>query len=369
MNSYLKVNLYEKNNKKYIKNYSLYINGKLLKTIDPETSKKITKAKKEKHIKYEKINNEYIISDISFIKEYVKTPAKKVSRVQSNVGKIAIITGLALAYLSSSLDNNQQKPITEIQITAEDLDEFNEEDNYVINKVNDTPNYLNENIVEQSITYNSFEENNDNVVQFEAEDESLYYLIETILEKYNKEINNAAIKYKLDPYLIAGIISGENPDYKENYSGYAGTGLMCVEAQIWDGFELVEGEPIDCNRMNSDPGYSIDVGCSIFRYYYDKIVALNNQNYYNYKLSNTDCFKLALFCYNKGESFIYETAECNNIDEMFDYIKSVPIGCDYYIEHILSKFQDGTIINLTDYNNQDLQLKIENLSLKKERTF
>lgn len=174
--------------------------------------------------------------------------------------------------------------------------------------------------------------------------------------------------YGVDANLLCAIGAQESSGIHRSEStngGYA-TGLMGIE-YVWDNEQLrvfnfetnsYETIVVDYSRIG-ELEYNVQIGAAIF------------QNYFYHTLKNsesieeTDYLAFSLQKYNMGPGNMRKIlAAGENWADNRDVINA---GDKYYFEHVLSRFDNDTIIKLRLIDGSYYNTRLTNLSLEEER--
>lgn len=343
-------------NKKYIKvvhndyGYEIYeINGDNKKKFKQQ--EKIIMHKLLRKYKCIKQNNTFIFTDynlimLNFMKEKLTSKPVKVNRKKSKKILVGVVIAAVIISGIHTLDNiemDSESPTTVYEQTIPDYinnDQSNINDNYYVQ------NNINEFCYE-------FEKPNDKEDLIQAQN----YM--ELFHKYEK-------LYGVDAQLLCAIGAQESSGFHHSYStngGYA-VGLMQIE-YIWDNeplrvfnFEKNEYETliVDYSKIG-ELEYNIKIGAAIFQNYFYH--TLRNSDF----VDETDYLAFTLQKYNMGPGNMRKVLSYDG--NWVDNRDMIGAGDKYYFEHVLSRLENGTIINLRMEDGSYYSTKITNLSLVK----
>ena len=335
-------------------------------------------------------NKAALISNIDDVIKYAyKTKDIKFERTMKRIiAGGAFIIGLTAAYAFSNRDHvkrnydHYEHQVRNLNDENEEIETGNEYDNSSIstnNLLDNLEDYLvpmkaeKHVINDQNISFEKEEKipmpKEKYVYQFNFDDRSNDFKDE-ILSKYGDIINNYAEAYGVDANLITAIICQENPTNIINDKDYGGYGIMAIEAvnngATYSAHNNLTNQTdtitIDTERCKTDGKYSIQVGTMILNYCYNYVQSKNVDN----KFSKEDEIILSLFAYNKGIGTVKNAMkETNNLTECINNIKSQKLGDDLYLEHVLSRMEDGSTITFKDKNGIETSILIDNTNVDK----
>lgn len=183
-----------------------------------------------------------------------------------------------------------------------------------------------------------------------------------IYQKYEK-------MYGVDADLLCAI--GAQESYGRHYSyslnnGHA-TGIMGIE-NIWADANIkvfnfeknaYETITVDYSKIG-ELEYNIKIGAAIFQNYFYN--TLNNID----SIPDTNYMAYTLQKYNMGLGNMWKILSYG--DNWMDNRGMIDAGDEYYIEHVLSRLDNGTVIKLRLPDGSYYNTKITNLSLEKHRS-
>ena len=381
---YLKSDIIYKNNKRFIVGYKLYYNDKIIKELDENSSRKITHKIKEYNINYIDNSDYIIIDNIDFLKAFVGIPSKKVSHINKYPKANIIIASTVLSLVLGAFglmaikkgsSKNNPKPEAGTELLTDDNNEIstNEIDDNIENTTEET-NYSTISDKEISTEISSTENNNEisneynssNLIEYSYADLENRLFLDDIRERFGETIHKYSKIYGIDENLITAIIAQENPHL---WSGGRAAGLMQVERVAWHGVTVtdIDGSDlyIDCDLMDDIDNYydySIHVGCYIFWFTYNKVNEDNEDNQFNYKLTDAEVLAVAISSYNKS---VYSVEPCleytNNLQETDAEIELIDWGDTQYREKVLSSLDDGYTITMMTRNGEIKNIAVDNL--------
>lgn len=174
--------------------------------------------------------------------------------------------------------------------------------------------------------------------------------------------------YGVDAKLLCAIGAQESSGTHRSYSTNGGhaTGIMGIE-NIWKdesirvfNFETNKYETItvDYSRIG-DLDYNIKIGAAIFQnYFYNTL-----KNAADIDVEETDYLPFTLQKYNMGLGNMWKVLGYGG--NWVDNRDMIDAGDRYYFEHVLSRFDNETIIKLRLTDGSYYSTKLTNLSLEK----
>lgn len=317
---------------------------------------------------------------ISFYKEKSKLKNKKVNRKKSRNIATSIILTISLAIGGGVLANKfeDRNNTNDKQSKVESYEDsyipdtlpniettnslYTEETNESIITLEKDKTITTEEIDSSDITYFNYEY--DDIDDKESLENAKDYM--DIFKKYEKI-------YGIDANLLCAIGAQESSGIHREYSvnGYA-TGLMGIE-NIWDGasltvfnFETNEEETIiiDYSKIG-DIDYNIKISAAIFQDCFCHTVK-NDLN----SIDESELLALAIQKYNMGPGNISKLFKISN--DWINNREMITAGDSKYFEHILSRLDNGTIIEIKVPNNETNDTtvyitEINNIALEKQR--
>lgn len=175
--------------------------------------------------------------------------------------------------------------------------------------------------------------------------------------------------YGVDANLLCAIGAQESSGIHHEASingGYA-TGLMGIE-YVWDG-EYIEVFNFEDNRYETlkvdysrigELDYNIKIGAAIFQSYFYGSLESNDV------INNDEMLAYSIQKYNMGPGNMYYILQLG--DNWMGNREAINAGDDRYFEHVLSRLDNGTTINVRLSDGTYYKTKITNLSLEYNRS-
>lgn len=360
----------------YIKCIELYENDKLIYKFNKEHNIEfILECARKRNVEF---NNNDIISDIDTIEIILGTLADKLEEQRKNKkdkkdrkivnikkAKIILTTAAvtAMTMLSSSLikkSNNKKEEDVNIHNTAI---EYTSPVN-ITNTDNIKDTFERENI---TFTFNNVDRSNDMYVQI-------------VYDRYKDYIDEASLKYGIDPNLITAIIVQENKFDVRNSSNVGGHGPMQVE-QIhnkenisFHNFLTNQTDytgSIDIDKIENDPKYGIEIGCAIFNNTYKNVCEFVDDN--NINFNDQEKVLATIICYNKGFYGLRdELLKSNNFSEFVTLAKNSvnsngqTYGDPDYLFNVSNYIPDEKPIYIKNKDNSYTKVIFDNLNINED---
>lgn len=375
---YLQINLINKNNKKIITNYQLYNNDTIIKQYDDNDIKKINKIireyKSKNNLDMKKFDNNYKIYDIYFLKKYIGIPSNKVSHINKYSKQVALLSALAIGFVSTSVIDHKVNPdlynntFIESNIdTEEEIDfvyidnnkeikEEKKQDEELFNDIdtpmmytdktnNNTNNYKiifysdKDDVAKENVLPTEIVSSPNDIYTFsnDYEDRSNNEYIQKIIDTYSNSIRHCSEKYGIDEKLIIAMICQENPKSDVNYTSVGGVGLLQVERQIWNNYTMND---IDGNQVTINCDDINDISSD-----YEKMnkVAIYKNDLKNNLINENDYEKYDI---NQEDIKKFENAE-----------KSIEIGCMIF-EYCENQIIENNNKNVYNYKLTDEECEL-----------
>lgn len=345
------------NNKNYIEvkhidyNYEIYVvNGN--NRIKLNRQNKIIMHKVLKKFPYKKSKNNSLIYSNSnlitlyFVKEKLKYKSKKVNREKSRaiISGIALTTVLAVAAIgiyrtaANALNN---EPIVAVAPTPDE--------NSPTIPFDDT-----------DISINRFDYHFDKPNDKAALENSSAYM--EVFNKYERI-------YGVDAKLLCAIGAQEcsGIHHEHSITGGHSVGLMGIE-NIWDdanlkvfNFETNSYEiiTVDYSRMG-ELDYNIKIGAAVFQNYF--YATLRNADF----IDKSEQLVYSLQKYNMGPGNMHKLSNMGG--NWIDNRELINAGDSKYFEHVLSRLDNGTIIDIRLTDGSYHQTKLTNIALENKYT-
>lgn len=350
MSKYIKVELNDHG-------YEIYeVNGEIIRRFKPQYKIIMRKVLKEfdclKQPDNTLIYYDHDLIMVKYQKEKRLSQPKKVNRIKSKqiiAGFLILAAILGGNAIKNIIEEDETPPTKTEQPTR--LEETSLNPSWISNPSYEEQDDINE-------FYYEFDKPNDKEALINSEE----YM--EIYQKYEK-------MYGVDADLLCAIGAQESSGIHYNHSTNGGhaTGIMGIE-NIWKdesirvfNFEKNEYETITVDYSKiGDLDYNIKIGASIFQnYFYNTL-----KNSDDIDVEETDYLPFTLQKYNMGPGNMWKALEYEG--NWIDNRDMINAGDKYYFEHVLSRFDNETVIKIRLTDGSYYSTKLTNLSLEKHHS-